>query len=176
MSPSPSPPPPAPCPYAAVTLDVTLPSARDDTLSKYQKAKDATVLIVGGGISGIITIQTLKGGITNFEIIEARGKFGGRLPGETFGEPGRQVTVEVVDGSLPWHPGPALTNLPYRLAWTGSGELVVRVEIPKTPSGPSFKNMLSRHENFLTVTALVRIITTSFTSGVTIRSPFSSHV
>ena len=84
------------CSYVAVTLAATLPSVRDDTLSKRQKAKDATVLILGGGVSGIIAAKTLtEKGITDFKIIEARDELGGRLHSETFGEPGRQVTVEV---------------------------------------------------------------------------------
>ena len=84
------------CSYVVVTLAATLPSVRDDTLSKRQKAKDATVLILGGGVSGIIAAKTLtEKGITDFKIIEARDELGGRLHSETFGEPGRQVTVEV---------------------------------------------------------------------------------
>lgn len=82
------------CSYAAVTLAATLPLARDN--NTHQHKKDATVLILGGGVSGIIAAQTLKEkGITDFKIIEARNELGGRLHSETFGEPSRQVTVEV---------------------------------------------------------------------------------
>ena len=82
--------------YAAVTLAVTLPVVRDDTSSKRQNSKDATVLILGGGVAGIIAAETLmEKGIKDFKIIEARDELGGRLHSETFGEPGRQVTVEV---------------------------------------------------------------------------------
>ena len=95
------------CSCVAVTLAASLPSARGGVLSKRQKAKDATVLILGGGVSGIIAAKTLtEKGITDFKIIEARDELGGRLHSETFGEPGRQVTVEVrtlVNSSLNHH-------------------------------------------------------------------------
>lgn len=84
------------CTYVAVTLAASLPSARSGVLAKRQNARDATVLILGGGVSGIIAAKTLtEKGITDFKIIEARDELGGRLHSETFGEPGRQVTVEV---------------------------------------------------------------------------------
>ena len=84
------------CSYVVVTLAATLPVARDDALSKRQNVKDATVLILGGGVSGIIAAKTLtEKGIKDFKIVEARDELGGRLHSETFGEPGRQVTVEV---------------------------------------------------------------------------------
>lgn len=85
------------CSYAVVTLAATLPVARRDATSKRQDTNDATVLILGGGVSGIIAAKTLtEKGITNFKIIEARDELGGRLHSERFGEPGRQVTVEVL--------------------------------------------------------------------------------
>lgn len=84
------------CSYVAVTLAATLPVARHDAVSKRQDAKDATVLILGGGVSGIIAAKTLREkGIKDFKIIEARDELGGRLHSERFGEEGRQVTVEV---------------------------------------------------------------------------------
>lgn len=84
------------CTYVAVTLAASLPSARSGVLAKRQNARDATVLILGGGVSGIIAAKTLtEKGITDFKIIEARDELGGRLHSETFGEPGRQVIVEV---------------------------------------------------------------------------------
>ena len=84
------------CSYVAVTLAATLPVARGNTLSKRQDSKDATVLILGGGVSGIIAAKTLtEKGITDFKVIEARDELGGRLHSERFGEGDRQVTVEV---------------------------------------------------------------------------------
>ena len=81
------------CSYVAVTLATTLPLARHNTP---QHKKDATILILGGGVSGITAAQTLKErNITDFKIIEARNELGGRLQSERFGAPGRQVTVEV---------------------------------------------------------------------------------
>ena len=80
----------ASCSYVAVTLAATLPLAREDTLPKRQNRKDASVLILGGGVSGIIAAKTLtEKGITDFKIIEARDELGGRLQSETFGEQGR---------------------------------------------------------------------------------------
>ncbi|KAF9791877.1 amine oxidase, partial [Thelephora terrestris] len=58
--------------------------------------KHATVLILGGGVAGVIAAKTLaEQGVKDFKIIEARGELGGRLHSETFGEPGRQATVEL---------------------------------------------------------------------------------
>ena len=81
--------------HLAATLAATLPVVRDDTSPSPQQ-KDATVLILGGGVAGIIAAETLtEKGITDFIIIEARDELGGRLHSETFGEGDRQVTVEV---------------------------------------------------------------------------------
>jgi len=78
------------CSYVAVTLAATLPVARHDTASKRQDAKDATVLILDGGVSGVIAAKTLtEKGIKDFKIIEARDELGGRLQSEVFGEEGR---------------------------------------------------------------------------------------
>jgi hypothetical protein len=106
------------CSYVVVALAATVPLARDDSLSKRQKAKDATVLILGGGVSGIIAAKTLtEKGITDFKIIEARDELGGRLHSETFGEPGRQVTVEVWTCFDQQLPEPALTYLSPSTGW-----------------------------------------------------------
>lgn len=64
---------------------------RDDS-----SKKDATVLILGGGVAGVIAARTLhEKGITNFRIVEARDELGGRMKSQTFGAPGREVTIEV---------------------------------------------------------------------------------
>jgi polyamine oxidase len=81
------------CSCVVVTLAASLP------LSRRQQEKHATVLILGGGVAGVIAAKTLtEQGIKDFKIIEARGELGGRLHSETFGEPGRQATVEVGAG------------------------------------------------------------------------------
>jgi polyamine oxidase len=55
-----------------------------------------SVLILGGGISGTIAARTLaKNGISDFLIVEARPELGGRLHSITFGEPGKQKTLEL---------------------------------------------------------------------------------
>lgn len=55
------------------------------------RSNDATVLILGGGVAGIIAARTLhQQGIQSFLIIEARGELGGRLKSHNFSG----VTVE----------------------------------------------------------------------------------
>lgn len=54
-----------------------------------------TVLILGGGMTGIIAARTLhEKGIDDFIILDARTELGGRMISETFGVPGRQVVIE----------------------------------------------------------------------------------
>jgi polyamine oxidase len=66
----------------------------NDTFAK-PGSKDASVLILGGGVSGIIAARTLnENGIINFRIVEARDELGGRLYSTPFGAPGKQKTVE----------------------------------------------------------------------------------
>lgn len=58
--------------------------------------KDASVLILGGGVAGVIAARELHAkGITNFKIVEARDELGGRMMSHTFGAPGREVNIEV---------------------------------------------------------------------------------
>ncbi len=58
--------------------------------------KDAQVLILGGGVSGIIAARTLhQQGISNVIIVEARDELGGRMRSHSFGSTGNTVTVEV---------------------------------------------------------------------------------
>ena len=57
--------------------------------------KDASVLILGGGVTGVIAARTLhERGHDNFLIVDARNELGGRMQNKTFGEPGRSFTVE----------------------------------------------------------------------------------
>ena len=72
-------------------------STYEDTPSKGKgHVKDTTVLILGGGVSGVIAARTLaQKGITNFKIVEAQAELGGRLHSETFGEGNRKLVVEV---------------------------------------------------------------------------------
>lgn len=67
-----------------------------DDLPEPSPVKDAQVLILGGGVSGIIAARTLhEQGVSNFIIVEARDELGGRMRSHSFGAPGRQRTVEV---------------------------------------------------------------------------------
>ena len=80
----------------ALALANFLPFIINDTLSDLLQRKDATVLILGGGVSGIIAAKALtEQGINDFKVIEARDELGGRLYSETFGEPGSQAVIEV---------------------------------------------------------------------------------
>ena len=54
--------------------------------------KDTSVLILGGGVTGVIAARTLhERGFTNFRIIEARDELGGRMQTKTIGG---EFTVE----------------------------------------------------------------------------------
>ena len=56
---------------------------------------DASVLILGGGVTGVIAARTLhERGHDNFIIVDARDELGGRMQNKTFGESGRSFTVE----------------------------------------------------------------------------------
>ncbi|KAH9922372.1 amine oxidase [Fomitopsis serialis] len=58
--------------------------------------KDATVLILGGGVAGVTAARTLhEQGIDDFIIIEARDELGGRLMSHSFGAPSRKFAVEL---------------------------------------------------------------------------------
>lgn len=57
--------------------------------------KDASVLILGGGVTGTIAARTLhERGHDDFIIVEARNELGGRMQTKSIGEPGRTFTVE----------------------------------------------------------------------------------
>ncbi|KAH0834009.1 hypothetical protein J3R83DRAFT_11245 [Lanmaoa asiatica] len=57
--------------------------------------KHTTVLILGGGVTGIIAARTLhEQGINDFIILDAKTELGGRMSNVTFGATGRQVVVE----------------------------------------------------------------------------------
>ncbi|KAF8553640.1 amine oxidase [Imleria badia] len=54
-----------------------------------------TVLILGGGMTGIIAARTLhEQGIDDFIILDAKIELGGRMSPKTFGVTGRQVVIE----------------------------------------------------------------------------------
>ncbi|THH07776.1 hypothetical protein EW145_g3150 [Phellinidium pouzarii] len=57
--------------------------------------KDASVLILGGGVTGVIAARTLhEHGHDNFIIVEARDELGGRMQTKTIGKAGSTFTVE----------------------------------------------------------------------------------
>ena len=74
-----------------------------------------TVLILGGGMTGIIAARTLhEQGIDDFIILDARTELGGRMIHETFGVPGRQVVVEMGPN---WVQGTQQGNGPANPIW-----------------------------------------------------------
>ncbi|KAH9837563.1 amine oxidase [Rhodofomes roseus] len=79
---------------SAARLPVAPPS--QEVLEASVARKDATVLILGGGVAGVIAARTLhEQGIDDFIIVEARDELGGRLMSHAFGTPDRQFTVEL---------------------------------------------------------------------------------
>ena len=55
-----------------------------------------TVLILGGGMTGIIAARTLhEQGIDDFIVLDAKIELGGRMIPKTFGVSGRQVVLEM---------------------------------------------------------------------------------
>lgn len=57
--------------------------------------KDASVLILGGGVAGVIAARTLhERGHDNFLIVEARDELGGRMQTKTLGTGNHSFTVE----------------------------------------------------------------------------------
>ncbi|KAG8215259.1 hypothetical protein J3R82DRAFT_8813 [Butyriboletus roseoflavus] len=58
--------------------------------------RHATVLILGGGLTGVIAARNLhEQGIDDFIILDAKTELGGRMSPKTFGVAGRQVVVEL---------------------------------------------------------------------------------
>lgn len=85
----------------SIVLCASLPRAGANNTLYNPRSKDASVLILGGGVSGIIAARTLnENGITNFRIIEGRNELGGRLRSVPFGVSGKQKTVEVIPPPL----------------------------------------------------------------------------
>ncbi|KAI5118801.1 hypothetical protein M0805_005143 [Coniferiporia weirii] len=57
--------------------------------------KDAPVLILGGGVTGVIAARTLhERGHNNFVLVEARDELGGRMQTKTLGKAGHSFTIE----------------------------------------------------------------------------------
>ncbi|TCD69431.1 hypothetical protein EIP91_007556 [Steccherinum ochraceum] len=64
--------------------------------SPYAPPKDASVLILGGGVAGIAAAQALaERGVSDFIIVEARHELGGRMMSRAFGAPEKQYAIEV---------------------------------------------------------------------------------
>lgn len=82
----------------------------------FTRPKDARVLILGGGMAGITAARTLHDqGIDDFIVLEARHEVGGRMLSHTFGEPGRQYTVEL---GANWVQGTRTGDGPENPVWT----------------------------------------------------------
>ncbi|KIK41009.1 hypothetical protein CY34DRAFT_806548 [Suillus luteus UH-Slu-Lm8-n1] len=64
--------------------------------NNHRSAKDAKVLILGGGVAGVIAARTLhRKGVDDFLIVEARNELGGRMQNYTIGVSGKQYTIEL---------------------------------------------------------------------------------
>ena len=58
--------------------------------------KDASVLILGGGVTGVIAARTLfQRGHTDFTIVDARSELGGRMQNHAIGTGNRQRFIEL---------------------------------------------------------------------------------
>lgn len=74
-----------------------------------------TVLILGGGMTGIIAARTLhEQGIDDFIILDAKTQLGGRMSAKTFGVTGRQVVIEAGPN---WVQGTQQGNGPANPIW-----------------------------------------------------------
>ncbi|KAI0370918.1 amine oxidase [Pilatotrama ljubarskyi] len=97
-------------------LSCYLPGSFGLSLDSRVHKKGASVLILGGGVSGVIAARTIhERGITNFTIVEARGELGGRLTSQAFGAPGKQVTLEL---GANWVQGTQAGDGPANPIWT----------------------------------------------------------
>ncbi|KAI0632803.1 amine oxidase [Trametes polyzona] len=95
---------------------LALPGSSAISVESRAQKKDASVLILGGGVAGVIAARTLHAkGINNFTIVEARGGLGGRLTPTTFGAPGKQVTLEL---GANWVQGTQTEGGPANPIWT----------------------------------------------------------
>lgn len=67
----------------------------DKRLDDQATQKDATVLILGGGVAGVIAARTFHEQGVDFKIVEALPQLGGRLQPFTFGVEGNQHVLEL---------------------------------------------------------------------------------
>ncbi|KAI0789208.1 amine oxidase [Abortiporus biennis] len=76
-------------------LATTSPTAARTLTERSDGAKkDATVLILGGGVSGVIAARTFHEQGIDFKIVEAQSQLGGRVSSFTFGASGKEFTLE----------------------------------------------------------------------------------
>lgn len=68
-------------------------------------SKDATVLILGGGVAGLVAARTLEEqGISDFIIVEAGNELGGRLKSREFGGSVVELGANWLQGYSPLNP------------------------------------------------------------------------
>lgn len=100
-----------------------------------QPAKDARVLILGGGVAGITAAHALyKQGVEDFIIVEARHELGGRMMSHTFGAPGSQYTVEL---GANWVQGTRTGKGPENPIWTLAKKHGIRTQVSRYFDGLS---------------------------------------
>ncbi|KAH9856275.1 amine oxidase [Lenzites betulinus] len=97
-------------------LLLALPGSSGISVDSRANKKDASVLILGGGVAGVIAARTLhEKGLNNFTIVEALGQLGGRVTSTKFGAAGKQVTLEL---GANWVQGTQIEGGPPNPIWT----------------------------------------------------------
>lgn len=111
------------------------PAPEQVPLQASSPAKDARVLILGGGVAGITAAHALyKQGVEDFIIVEARHELGGRMMSHTFGAPGRQYTVEL---GANWVQGTRTGKGPENPIWTLAKKHGIRTHVSQYFDGLS---------------------------------------
>ncbi|THH29294.1 hypothetical protein EUX98_g4878 [Antrodiella citrinella] len=81
--------------YVALFLPLALAMTVDRQLEERATRKDATVLILGGGVAGVIAARTFHEQGIDFKIVEALPQLGGRMQSFPFGAEGNQRVLEL---------------------------------------------------------------------------------
>ena len=159
---------------ASAALCISLPPAEGNGTSAKPGTEDVSVLILGGGVSGIIAARTLsENGITNFRIVEARDELGGRLHSIPFGAPGKQKIVEVIPSPPNQSPD---SPMPSSSARTGSKGLVGGwIRGQRTQSGGSSRNTRCKPSTTRITKACVRLSTFPLLHGQSTHEKKYSH-
>lgn len=84
------------CGFVLLGLTSALSTVLAQNANTSSTPNHTTVLILGGGMTGVIAARTLhEQGIEDFILLDAKTELGGRMTSKAFGEPGRQIVVEM---------------------------------------------------------------------------------